>query len=168
MITIERTSDERMLEIMALYHQATLFMKELGNEEQWVAGYPSRELILKELKEGNHYSCFYEKQLVAAFSFLEGEDPTYQDIREGAWLNDEPYGVVHRLVSSGLIKGGASFCLEWAYKQCGNLRVDTHYKNIPMLRLLQKSGFTRCGIITIEDGTERIAFQKSLLALGKS
>ena len=38
---------------------------------------------------------------------------------------------------------------------------DTHEKNLPMQRVFQKNGFLRCGLIRVEDGTERIAFQKT-------
>jgi hypothetical protein len=42
----------------------------------------------------------------------------------------------------------------------GNIRIDTHRDNVPMLSLLDKSGFERCGIIYLKNGDERIAFQK--------
>ena len=45
-------------------------------------------------------------------------------------------------------------------KICGNLRIDTHEKNIPMQGCLAKNGFARCGIIYLEDGDPRIAYQK--------
>ena len=31
-----------------------------------------------------------------------------------------------------------------------------------LLHLIEKNGFTRCGIIIVDDGTERIAFQKAV------
>ena len=34
-----------------------------------------------------------------------GDDPTYQQIYEGTWLNNEPYGVIHRLATNGKQKG---------------------------------------------------------------
>ncbi len=40
------------------------------------------------------------------------------------------------------------------------LKLDTHNDNKPMQNLLKKLGFVPCGIITVEDGTERIAFQR--------
>jgi hypothetical protein len=30
-----------------------------------------------------------------------GKDPTYAVIENGNWLNDEPYGVIHRIASNG-------------------------------------------------------------------
>lgn len=71
-------------------------------------------------------------------------------------------GVLHRLArtSAATAKGAGAACIEWAFEQCGNLKIDTHEDNAPMLTLLARLGFTRCGIIWVLDGEERIAFQK--------
>jgi hypothetical protein len=34
--------------------------------------------------------------MVATFCFWQGKDDTYDYIENGKWLNDKPYGVVHR------------------------------------------------------------------------
>ena len=65
------------------------------------------------------------KELWQRSFYCPMEDPDYQVI-EGAWLNEEPYGVVHRITSDGTVKGAASACLTWAFGQCGNLKIDTH------------------------------------------
>ena len=47
------------------------------------------------------------------------EDPDYQVI-EGAWLNEEPYGVVHRITSDGTVKGSGirmPYMGLWAVRQ---------------------------------------------------
>ena len=63
--------------------------------------------------------------------------------------------------SDGTVKGAASFCLNWAFEQCGNLKIDTHRDNRIMQHLLDKNGFTYCGIIYTDDGSERMAYQKA-------
>lgn len=41
---------------------------------------------------------------------------------------------------------------DWAYAQCGNLRIDTHGDNTVMQNLMKKAGLTRCGTIyVVED-----------------
>ena len=85
---------------------------------------------------------------------------TYVRIYEGQWLNEAPYGVVHRITSDGTIRGAASFCLNWAFNKCGNLKIDTHRDNIVMQHLLDKNGFKYCGVVYLENGSERIAYQK--------
>ena len=81
-------------------------------------------------------------------------------IQDGAWLNDKPYGTVHRITSQNKRKGAASFCIDWCFAKCPNLRMDTHRDNLPMQSFLKKKGFKPCGVIQVEDGSERIAFQK--------
>lgn len=39
-----------------------------------------------------------------------------------------------------------------------NVRVDTHANNTTMQRLIEKSGFKKCGIIHVRDGSPRIAY----------
>ena len=41
-----------------------------------------------------------------------------------------------------------------------SIKVDTHKDNISMQKLLRKNDFKYCGIIYLEDGSERIAFEK--------
>ena len=71
------------------------------------------------------------------------------------------YRVVHRLAGDGSVKGIGSACLEWAFGQCGHLRIDTHGDNRVMQNLLKKSGFVYCGIIHVEeDDDPRLAYEK--------
>ena len=78
----------------------------------------------------------------------------------GQWLNDKPYGVIHRIASDGKTKGIGSFCVNWVVSQCGNVRIDTHRDNVVMQNMLKKNGFQYCGIIHIENGEERLAYQR--------
>ncbi len=146
---------------MAIYDHARRFMREHGNETQWIDGYPSRELIAGEIKAGHSFVCEDERgELMGTFCYIEGTDPTYLKIYEGEWLNDEPYAVIHRMASGGKRRGIAAECLEWAFAHHDNIRVDTHRDNIVMRDLLRKHGFKPCGIIYVANGTERIAFHK--------
>ncbi len=149
----------RMLEI---FKGAREFMKENGNPNQWGEAYPPKSLLLQDIEEGNSYVCIKDGIIVGTFYYKEGEDPTYKKIYDGQWLNDKPYGVVHRIATARGTRGVGSFCLDWCFNQSGNLKIDTHRDNIPMQRLLAKLGFNRCGIIYIENGEERIAYQKTL------
>jgi ribosomal protein S18 acetylase RimI-like enzyme len=91
------------------------------------------------------------------------EDPTYGYI-DGAWMNDEPYGVIHRIASDGerrgIFKNVLEFCKEkMAVRNIKNLRIDTHADNKPMQHLVEKYDFNRCGIIYLGNGSPRIAYQ---------
>jgi hypothetical protein len=145
-----------------IYAQARLFMQKTGNKNQWIDGYPSKELILDDISGGNSYLCTDAgKDILGVFFFREGDDASYARIYEGKWLNDHPYGVVHRLAKRTESHGVASFCLQWCFRRCRNVRIDTHRDNAIMQHVLQKNGYLRCGIIYLANGAERIAFQKS-------
>ncbi|MDO4266372.1 MAG: GNAT family protein [Eubacteriales bacterium] len=150
--------------IEKIYADARTFMRAHGNETQWTDGYPSM-MTGEDLARGQLYVCEKEAGAgpLAVFVYYIGEDPNYAKIEDGAWLSDAPYGVVHRIAVSERAHGtgAASFCLDWAFSKAGNLRIDTHEDNIPMQRLLEKCGFRRTGMIHVEDGTERVAFQKT-------
>ena len=139
---IRKASAQDLDQIMQIYENAKTFMRENGNKDQWGDDYPSRELIAQDLDD--MYLCMSENQIACVFYYKKGEDEEYGQIN-GKWLNDEPYGVVHRVASTGIIKGAASYCLDWAYSQIPNLRMDTYRDNIPMQKLLEKCGFQYCG-----------------------
>lgn len=160
-MTIRKTLPQDIETVMAMYDYARSFMRANGNPNQWIDGYPSVEQIMQDLEEGHSYVCEDEEgNLTGTFCFMEGPDPTYHVIYEGEWLNNEPYGVIHRITTNGKQKGVAATCLQWCYKRCSNVRVDTHRDNSVMQNILTKHGFSRCGIIHIRNGSERIAFQK--------
>lgn len=157
---IRKTKPEELDVLLKMYEHARSFMASHGNPSQWGNSYPSPQLISDDIAEGNSYVCLEHDKIIATFYYKEGPDATYMRIYEGNWLNEAPYGVVHRITSDGSLKGAASFCLDWALKQCGNLRIDTHRDNIVMQHLLDKNEFKYCGIVYVEDGSERIAYQK--------
>lgn len=159
---IRPTRLEDMDTVVEIYNFARQFMIENGNRNQWINGYPSKELIEEDIRKNCSYVGINGNEITGVFRFTVGIDPTYIQIFEGEWLNDHPYGVVHRIASADNRKGVASYCLNWCLQQCGNIRIDTHRDNIAMQKLLIKNGYTHCGIIYLEDGAERIAYQRSL------
>lgn len=100
--------------------------------------------------------------LCGVFCHKSGPDSTYARIEEGAWPDNRPYYVLHRIASAPGIHGFASACIDWCLQRFPVLRVDTHADNRPMLHLMEKKGFVRCGIIYVENGTPRTAFQKTV------
>ena len=70
--------------------------------------------------------------------------------------------MVHRIAADGSEKGIGVFCINWAYGQCGHLRMDTHGDNKVMQNLLKKLEFIHCGTIhVVEDNDPRLAFEKT-------
>lgn len=160
MMLIRPTEIEDLPLVMEMYEYARSFMRASGNMTQWVNGYPSEALIRREIEDGHSFVCTDgQGEMLGTFCFILEEDPTYLKIYDGAWLNDEPYGVIHRMATNGKRKGVADACLSWCAGRCDNIRVDTHRDNLVMQHILEKQGFLRCGIIHVMDGTERIAYQ---------
>jgi RimJ/RimL family protein N-acetyltransferase len=160
-VVIKKAKIEQIDSILEIYVIAKQFMKTVGNKNQWIDNYPTRELILNGIKEGKQYVLICENQIVGTFFFNVEEDEAYIKIHKGEWLNARPYGVVHRLASNGICKRVADSCLKWCFGQCGNIRVDTHRDNFIMQNILKKNGYLQCGVIFVQNGTERLAFQKS-------
>ncbi|MGL5173576.1 MAG: GNAT family N-acetyltransferase [Olsenella sp.] len=162
---IRHTREEDLPRLMEIYAHARRFMAEHDNPTQWGSAWPPEELIRNDVATGRGYACEQDGRIVGTFFFTCGEDvePTYASIEDGAWISDEPYGVVHRIASDGSVPGTGSFCIDWAFAQCGHLRIDTHADNYVMQGLLEKLGFVRCGTIYVwDDGTRspRVAFER--------
>lgn len=157
---IRNAAPEDLDFILGIYDHARSFMASNGNPTQWGTSYPPADMVENDIQTGHTYVCEENNQIAAVFYYAFENDATYHTILEGNWLNNTPYGVVHRIASSGTVKGAATFCLNWAFSQCHNLKIDTHQDNLVMQNLLSKLGFTKCGIILTEDGSSRIAYQK--------
>jgi len=162
-MVIRQSAPEDLPEILRLIAAARAFMTEHGNPSQWPEGYPSAEQLSSDIARDHSYVCVAPEYagLVGTFYFAIEEEPTYRHI-EGRWLNNKPYGIIHRLASDGRVRGLFRECLAFASKHCSEIRVDTHEDNAPMRQLLVAEGFVPCGTIYIADGSPRIAYQKSL------
>ena len=162
---IRHSTEKDFDRMMQIYGFARKFMAEHGNPNQWgPTHWPPEELIRADIREGHSYVRLNDEgKVIGTFFFIHGEniEPTYRRITEGAWLEDGPYGVVHRIAGDGSEKGIGAFCINWAFEQCGHLRIDTHGDNTVMQRLLNKLGFIQCGTIYVEeDHYPRLAYEK--------
>ncbi len=162
MKTIRRATYDDLAAILPLYESARHFMRETGNMTQWTGGYPSREVITADIASEHLFLCVEDGILLAVFYYAKEEDPTYRTIYNGAWQNDLPYAVIHRIAVADAARGRgvAGYIFRTCYEDLPNLRIDTHRDNLPMQRALEKNGFARCGIIHLLNGDERIAYQK--------
>ena len=157
---IRNTTTADLDEVMEIYAKARAFMRTHDNPDQWLGGHPARELIEADIAKKQSFVCVHENKIAGVLCFFVGTDPTYTKIENGNWLSDSPYAVVHRIASSGEFKGTGSFMMEWAYNQHNNVRVDTHEDNYVMQNMLKKLGYSYCGIIYLESGDPRLAYQK--------
>lgn len=141
-----------------LYAGARAFMKRTGNPNQWGNTNPPMEVLERDIALGQLYVVEEDLKIRGAFALIFGADPTYGYI-EGAWTQNGPYATIHRLAGDG--SGGVFVAaMEFAMERTAFLRIDTHADNALMHHLLQKHGFTRCGVIYLANGAPRIAYER--------
>lgn len=157
---IRKAIESDLLEIKSIIDKARELMKSSGNINQWVDGYPSIDVLLSDIRSGNAYLLLRENKAVAYFAMIDGPEPTYNLITKGSWLNDDSYGVLHRVASNGEAKGVFKEILLYASEHYSNIRIDTHHDNKIMQRLLEQNGFVYCGVIFLGDGSPRLAYQR--------
>ena len=158
---IRKTRPEELSRVMEIYAAAREFMAQTGNPDQWGRVHPPEQMIREDIAAGKSYVCTEGEDILAVFYYDEGDDPTYARIDNGAWLNDAPYGVIHRIAVAVRGRGVVGKCFDFAFGKCGNVKIDTHENNLPMQKALEKNGFTRCGTIYIDNGDPRMAYQKA-------
>ena len=157
---IRKTRIEDVDAAAAIYDGARAFMRQNGNMEQWSSGHPNAREVRLDSENGNGYVVEDEGEIVGVFFFRRGEDPTYKVIYEGNWKSTEEYAVIHRVAVKYNGRGIVNRIYEYCYSQFSHLRIDTHRDNLPMQRSLAKNGFSYCGISHLENGDERLAYEK--------
>lgn len=146
-------------EILSVYAHARGFMAENGNPTQWGTTYPAPDVLEEDIRLNRLYVDVQDRAICGVFMFAIWEDPAYGYIEDGAWQDPSPYGVIHRAASNGTVPGTLARCLDFCRGKISHLRIDTHADNFPMQHLLGKMDFTRCGIVYMEDGSPRIAYE---------
>ena len=154
---IRKALEEDLDRIQEIYAYARQFMVKTGNPNQWKNNHPPASQLEEDIGKGDLYVITEDNLIHGVFYFYIGIDPTYGEIEDGAWTSDTPYGTIHRIASckSGVFSEALLFCRN----KCSHIRVDTHADNKPMQHLAEKHGFSRRGIIYVEDGTPRIAYE---------
>lgn len=156
---IRKTQMSELESLLKIYAYAREQMRLSGNPTQWGDNRPAESDVVCDIQKGNSYVILNDGEICGVFAFIIGEEPTYKRI-EGEWKNNTQYGTIHRIASNGRFKGIFNTCVEFCQSKIPHLRIDTHRDNKIMQHLIEKSGFERCGIIYVSDGTPRIAYEK--------
>ena len=157
-MTIRNALQKDFDDILRIYARAREYMKHSGNPTQWGENFPPETLINDDIREKRNYVVEADGGIHGVFAFILGDDPTYARI-EGAWKSDAPYGTIHRIASDGEVKGIFAAAIAFCKTRSAHLRIDTHADNKTMRHAIEKAGFKECGIINIEDGSPRIAYE---------
>ena len=155
---IRRANKEDIKCIMRIYEAAKKKMRADGNLHQWSDKYPDEETLLNDIARGELYIAHDGNEIYGVFMLSFSGEDTYKEI-QGAWINDEPYAVIHRIASFGKGKNLLEEAINFAFEKTNNIRIDTHEDNNIMRTLLKKLGFIYTGIIHLKNGDERRAYQ---------
>ena len=157
-LMIRRANKNDLISIMPIYKAAKMKMRADGNMHQWSDKYPDEETLLADIVRGELYVAHDGNEIYGVFMLSFSGEETYQEI-QGAWLNDEPYAVIHRIASLGKGRNLLKDAIDFAFASTENIRIDTHEDNNIMRSLLNKLGFIYTGIIHLKSGDERRAYQ---------
>lgn len=166
---IFRKSNQNDIEyIMQIINQAQDYFKQ-HHIDQWQDGYPNEQTIYKDIINGYSYVLCDRNDILATSAISFDGESSYNKIYEGNWVSNSKYAVVHRIAVKEYLKGKglSSIVLREVEKLCTlnevySIKIDTHKDNFPMQAMLKKNNFIYCGIIYLEDKSERIAFEKIL------
>lgn len=163
-IDIRKATFDDIPALMRLFECAKGIMRASGNLNQWGMGYPSEAVVRADIELGVCYVAAGERggEIEATMAFIPGPDPTYSYIEGGAWLDDTPYYVIHRIAVAAPGKGYARRLLDWAFERSGTVRIDTHRDNVIMRHILHSYGFEQCGVIYLANGQPRDAYQLTM------
>ena len=161
-----KTTIEDINNVMKIINEAKEYFRK-NRIDQWQNGYPNSDTIYDDIKNNSSYVLESGNKILATAMVSLEEDKTYKNIYNGDWLNSGDYAVIHRIavsekakgngIASDIIKEVENLCKE---NRVNSIKIDTHKDNISMQKLLEKNDFKYCGIIYLEDGSERIAFEK--------
>lgn len=150
-----------------IYESAKSAMRAAGID-QWQDGYPNAGSFCADVENGFGIVAEENGVIIATAAAYTGHDSNYDSIYGGGWLtSNTEYGLIHRIAVSPQCKRGgiASAVFRYVDGICGekgitSARCDTHRDNIAMQKTLKKNGYRYCGIIYLEDGGERFAYEK--------
>lgn len=162
MFQIRKSKNEDLFTVISMIECAKINMARSGIN-QWQNGTPNADLILEDIVNGESYVLIKEGEIVASAMVSLRPEPTYNSI-DGAWHKEDDYCVIHRFVVSDKYNGqgiGKSF-LKLIEDQMDStlFRIDTHATNLGMRGLLEGQNYEFCGIITLKDGSKRVAYDK--------
>ena len=166
-LALVKTREDELNVVVNLIDSARAALKSDG-VDQWQGEDPTAEELLENIKAGCCY-FFKEDTTVGMAVLKEGDDPTY-DVIDGKWLTEGDYLTIHQFVVAEDRRGeGMSRRMMeriFAYvrfKGIPAIRIDTHSDNFRMRGLIESTGFTYCGVITVADGTERVAYEQVII-----
>ena len=145
--------------------QFAIDQRRLDGSAQWQDGYPNENTLRNDMDKGQAYVLEADGELLLYAAVIFEPEPAYEAI-EGRWLTKGPYMVLHRVAVSPQAKGKgtATTFFRMVEDLCHargvpSIKVDTNFDNAPMLRIMDKLGYTYCGEVYFR-GKPRRAYEK--------
>ena len=156
---VRHATREDLPRIYEIYENARAYMKRTGNPTQWGDTEPPIEWLDVDIERKELYVCADGDDVYGVFMFMMRDEPFYHHPIEGEWLNDEPYGTVHRIAAHGSRGGVFDEAIGFCKTLIDNVRIDTHPNNKTMQHLCERSDFHKCGVLEVKrDGSTRIMY----------
>lgn len=152
------TRESDLAAILEMYDNSRREMRAEGNVTQWV-GYPTEVQIEEDMARGASFVVEDNGEAVGTFALVKGEEPTYNVIERGRWIDESEYATLHRMARVGNARGVSAAAFAYAKEECPHLRMDTHQSNYTMRHIAEREGFVYCGVVYMSDGTERLAYE---------
>lgn len=145
--------------------QDAIEQRKKEGSRQWQDGYPNEFSVSDDMEKGYAYVLTENEIVLAYVAVIFDKEPAYEVI-EGKWLSDDDYLVLHRVAVSESAKGKGiatklfglleDLCIQ---RKVYSIKVDTNFDNIPMLKIMNKLGYTYCGEVYLKGGVRK-AFEK--------
>ena len=168
MSILRKTTANDIPAVMEIIEQGKSYLRSNGID-QWQNGYPGEDIIREDIDNGYGYVLEYDDKVIGTVALSFDGEPWYDDIRDGQWLSDGAFLVIHRLAVRSDVRGTkfASEIIRQAEKFCikqyvNSIKIDTHEDNVIMRNFVKKNGFEYCGIVMLGSEGERLAFEKTL------
>ena len=162
---VRLSTAEDLPAITEIVDEAKAYLHQQGID-QWQNGYPNADSFRTDIKNKVNYVLVNGQNVYGTASIIPGLEPTYRKIVDGSWVSNGSYVTIHRIAIKDGYKGQhfAKYFFDYAIKlakrlNCASLRIDTHADNLAMKKLLDSLGFRKTGIIYLENGDPRLAYE---------
>lgn len=168
MYSLNYAKMEDLKESYEIIQKAKEFQKQQGFT-QWTDDYPNELTIIDDIENKKGFVLKVDKKIAGYMCIDFTGEPAYEKI-DGAWSEDLPYAVIHRMAFSDKFvgKGLSSITFKLIEEFClsngiNYIRVDTDFENKRMQHVLEKNNFVKCGVVVFQ-GSGKVAYDKKLNA----
>ena len=91
-----KTEKEDIAGVLKIIESAKERMKNMGLD-QWQNGYPNENSIMEDVDKGISYVMEENGEILGTSVLTFEKEDVYENMKEGQWLSDGEYAVIHRI-----------------------------------------------------------------------